>query len=34
MFDLLHDWKAWSDLERAAVAAFALGLSMVAWVVV
>jgi hypothetical protein len=35
MFDLLHDWKAWSESERATVAVFALGLTLVvaAWVV-
>ncbi len=34
MFELLNDWKAWSGLERAAVAAFVVGLALVvvAWV--
>jgi hypothetical protein len=34
MFELLNDWRAWSGLERAAVAAFALCVAVVvaAWV--
>jgi hypothetical protein len=36
MFDFHHDWKAWSDRERTAVAAVAVGLTLMvmAWVVV
>jgi hypothetical protein len=30
MFDLLYDWKAWSQSERAMVITFALGLTLVA----
>jgi hypothetical protein len=35
MFDLHHDWKAWSTTERISVATFTLGLAslVVAWVV-
>ena len=29
MFDLLNDWKAWSDTERTTVAALAVGLTLV-----
>jgi len=34
MFELLHDWQAWSGAERAAVAALALcfAVVLVAWV--
>ncbi len=33
MFNLLHDWKAWSNVERVTLAALAVGLSLVvvAW---
>jgi len=30
MFGLFHDWKAWSESEKAMVFAFALGLTLVA----
>jgi hypothetical protein len=32
MFELLNDWKAWSRAERAAVAALAVGLTLMAMV--
>jgi len=36
MFDFHHDWKAWSGRERATVAAFAVGLTLMVlvWAVV
>jgi hypothetical protein len=33
MFDFHHDWKAWSGRERATMAAFAVGLMVLVWVI-
>jgi hypothetical protein len=33
MFDFHHDWKAWSGRERVTMAAFAVGLMVLVWVI-